>query len=115
VPPMTDADFDAKINRIIDDVIAEDLAKRLAVEQRKRAADAAALADLGPLPARVRIQQHSTDNTRPCDDGREGWVRSAPVPSVNGAVTYLHVEDLTPGDDDNPSRYYFPRHVVRIT
>jgi hypothetical protein len=105
---------------ILAELVAEEQAHKEAVCQAKDAANWASARDLDAhLPCRVQVVAHETDEeweTHGCDRGRIGWVR-IPSQTTNlkgGPLASTYIEDMTPGDDNNPTRYHEPRHIRRL-
>jgi len=73
-------------------------------------------------PVRVRVmgersywhpgQPPGSDIRGRCDYGREGWVRRRPYPTGRTGTWGVYVEDMTPGDDGNPTRYHQAHSLV---
>jgi hypothetical protein len=96
--------FDAAVQAILDEVLAEAEVERSTRVARHQEANQQAMDAINAaLPARVRVTYAY------CDKGREGWVRK-PVTLENGYF-HAYVEDLSPGDDNNPTRYHEPRNL----
>ena len=61
------------------------------------------------LPIRVRVRAD-----RPVDGGREGDLVSVSL-ARDGATVWAMVDNMTQGDDGNPSRYHGLEDLVVVT
>ncbi len=105
---MTTTDRPPELDELITLLVAAEIRARRAQEAADARADELAaariVARLPAGPVRVRVTYRS------CDLGRVGVVRRPPAAADDGTV-WAYVEDMTPGDDGNPTRYHRPMHL----
>jgi hypothetical protein len=121
---MTD-EQSAWIDQLIRSIKRDELARDSGTELAESEADADVadrLADrLGAGPVRVRVDARrsywgpgmppGSDIRGFTDYGRVGWVRRPCARTGDGGYS-VYVEDMSPGDDDNPTRYHRPSSLI---
>lgn len=65
------------------------------------------------VPCRVRVTRHALDSCRVVDEERVGWLRGPITQSPSGRWR-AYIEDMSPGDDESPSRHLSPRNLLPV-
>jgi hypothetical protein len=104
-------DKDQLVRDLVAQLRAEEAAERQArelAEIKANRGSATVLADLAPC--QVQVIRHALDGRDyVCDEGRIGWVHTA-----TAADRWVLVDDMSPGDDGNPSRLLQPRNLIPV-